>query len=130
MPEILFEASAAGAARSLPEAERVLIEGIAANRRGDFADARASFTRLTELVPGDWRGHYALGQRLLSDQKYADAVQALKKATELNALALAFQPRPPFPEEVINSVNPKIAGTFLVSGNPAGGARSWTRPGT
>jgi len=40
---------------------------------------------------------------------------------------LAFQPRPPFPEEVINSVNPKIAGTFLVSGDPAGGARSWTR---
>ena len=39
---------------------------------------------------------------------------------------LAFQPRPPFPEEVINSVNPKIAGTLLVSGNPAG-ARSWTR---
>src|SRR5688500_18820785 len=79
--------SAREAAGSLPEAERTLIEGIAANRRGDFADARASYTRVTELAPGDWRGHYLLGQRLLSDQKYADAVQALKKATELNPKA-------------------------------------------
>ena len=79
--------SAREAAGSLPEAERTLIEGIAANRRGDFANARTSYTRLTELAPGDWRGHYLLGQRLLADQKYADAVQALKKATELNPKA-------------------------------------------
>ncbi len=38
---------------------------------------------------------------------------------------LAFTPRPTFPEETINSVNPKIAGTFLVAGSPSG--RSWTR---
>jgi outer membrane receptor protein involved in Fe transport len=38
---------------------------------------------------------------------------------------LAFTPRPPFPEETVNSVNPKVAGTFLVSGAPA--ARAWTR---
>ncbi len=29
---------------------------------------------------------------------------------------LAFQPRPPFPEETINSVNPKIAASFLMAG--------------
>ena len=79
--------SAKQSAASLPEAERVLIEGIAANRRGDLADARASFTHLTELVPGDWRGHYLLGQQLVNEQKYADAAQALKKATGLNANA-------------------------------------------
>jgi vitamin B12 transporter len=28
---------------------------------------------------------------------------------------LAFQPRPDFPEETVNSVNPKIAGSFLLS---------------
>ena len=28
---------------------------------------------------------------------------------------LAFQPRPPFPQETINSVNPKIAASFLVA---------------
>ena len=76
--------SAREAAGSLPEAERTLIEGIAANRRGDFAQARASYTRVTELAPGDWRGHFLLGQRLLGDQKYAEAVQSMKKATELN----------------------------------------------
>ena len=30
---------------------------------------------------------------------------------------LAFTPRPAFPEETVTSVNPKIAGSFLVSGN-------------
>lgn len=78
---------AAASAQSLPEAERTLITAIAANRRGDFAEATTAFRRVTELVPADWRGHYLLGQRLLGDQHYADAVQALKKATELNANA-------------------------------------------
>jgi tetratricopeptide (TPR) repeat protein len=79
--------SAEQSSARLPEAERVLIQGIAANRRGDLAAARASFTRITELVPGDWRGHYLLGQELLNQQKYAEAVQALKQATERNANA-------------------------------------------
>jgi Flp pilus assembly protein TadD len=81
-----IEAAAAGASH-LSEPERALIAGIAAARRGDFADATTSFTRVTELAPADWRGHYALGQRLLADDKYDAAVQALKKATELNANA-------------------------------------------
>ena len=76
--------SAREAARSLPEAERLLIEGIAADRRGDFAESRAAYARVTELMPGDWHGHFVLGQRLLGDRKYAEAVQALKKATALN----------------------------------------------
>jgi tetratricopeptide (TPR) repeat protein len=75
--------SARAAAGSLPEAERTLIEGIAAERRGDFANARATYTRVTELTPNDYHGHFLLGQRLLGDQKYAEAVQALKKATAL-----------------------------------------------
>jgi tetratricopeptide (TPR) repeat protein len=75
---------AAAAAGSLPEPERVLIEGAAASRRGDLGKATTLFKRLTELAPGDWRGHYSLGQQLLGDQKYADAVAALKKATSLN----------------------------------------------
>ncbi len=41
---------------------------------------------------------------------------------------LAFTPRPDFPEDTINSVNPKIAAAFLVSGrSPGSGARAWTR---
>ena len=79
--------SAVGAAKALPEPERLLIEGLAANRRGEAAKATASFVRLTELAPGDWRGHYSLGQQLLLDQKYGEAVASLKKATALNANA-------------------------------------------
>jgi tetratricopeptide (TPR) repeat protein len=75
------------AAGGLPEAERVLIEGSVANRRGEATKAQGAFVRLTELVPGDWRSHYSLGQQLLLDQKYPEAVAALKKATALNANA-------------------------------------------
>lgn len=38
---------------------------------------------------------------------------------------LAFTPRPDFPEETLSSVNPKIAASFLVGGNPS--QRRWTR---
>jgi tetratricopeptide (TPR) repeat protein len=75
---------AAASSSSLPEAERTLIEGAAAGRRGDLAKASAAYTRVTELAPGDWRGHYILGQQLLTNLKVAEAVPALKKATELN----------------------------------------------
>jgi tetratricopeptide (TPR) repeat protein len=84
-PEGVKEIEAAAAASgSLPEPERTMIEGAAAGRRGDLAKAAAAYTKVTELVPGDWRGHYVLGQQLLNTQKYDAAVVALKKATELN----------------------------------------------
>ena len=38
---------------------------------------------------------------------------------------LAFTPRPDFPEETVTSVNPKIAGSFLVGGSPSG--NQWSR---
>jgi tetratricopeptide (TPR) repeat protein len=76
---------AEAAAGSLPEAERALIQGFAATRSGEGAKAREAFTRVTQLAPGDYRGHLGLGQQLLGEQKYADATQALKKAVELNA---------------------------------------------
>ena len=75
------------AAATLPEAERVLIEGNAANRRGDLEKARSSYRRVIELAPTDFLGHYLLGQQLLGDQKYADAAASLRKATELNPTA-------------------------------------------
>lgn len=65
--------AAAAAAGSLPEPERALIEGAAAGRRGDLAKATAAYARLTELAPGDWRGHFVRGQQLLVSQKYAEA---------------------------------------------------------
>jgi tetratricopeptide (TPR) repeat protein len=87
-PEGLKEIqSAAAAAATLPEAERVLIEGILANRVSDFAKTREAATRLTQLAPNDPRGHYLLGVRLLNDRKYAESVQSLRRATELNPKA-------------------------------------------
>lgn len=81
LKEIEVTAASSG---GLPEAERALIEGAAAGRRGDLAKAAAAYTRVTELAPGDWRGHYILGQQLLTNLKVTEAVPALKKATELN----------------------------------------------
>ena len=72
------------AAGALPEAERLLIEGQAANRRGDSAEARTAFTRVSELAPNDWRAHYALGQQSFNDERFGDAARALKRAVELN----------------------------------------------
>jgi Flp pilus assembly protein TadD len=79
--------TAASAASGLPEAERMLIEGIQATRRGEPGKALEAYRRVTQIAPGDWRGHRYLGQQLMGDEKYADAVQALRKATELNPKA-------------------------------------------
>jgi outer membrane cobalamin receptor len=41
---------------------------------------------------------------------------------------LAFTPRPDFPADTVISVNPKIAGAYLLGGgSPGAGARAWTR---
>jgi Flp pilus assembly protein TadD len=79
--------TAAGAASSLPDAERTLIAGMLAVRQGEPGQAIAAYRKVTELAPADWRGHRFLGQQLMGDEKYADAVQALRKATELNPKA-------------------------------------------
>ena len=40
----------------------------------------------------------------------------------------AFSPRPAFDADTVNSFNPKIAASFLLSGDsPSGGAKQWTR---
>jgi len=79
--------SAAAASAGLPEAERVLIDGILANRVSDLAKTREAAKRLTELAPDDPRGHYLLGVQLLNDRKYADSVESLRRATKLNPKA-------------------------------------------
>jgi len=78
---------AAESAGSLPESERVLIQGFDAERRGDFTAAKAAYTKVAELAPDDWRGHFALGRRLLNEQRYGEAVEHLKRATSINAQA-------------------------------------------
>jgi tetratricopeptide (TPR) repeat protein len=80
---------AAAAAAKLPEAERRYIDGLAATRHGDSAAAQAAFARVIELAPADWRGHYNQGLVALGDQQYADAVAAMKKATDRDPKAAA-----------------------------------------
>ena len=84
LKEIEAAASAAGA---LPPAERALIEGVLAQRQGEPGKARTAFTNLTTAAPGDWRGHYLLGNLLVASSDNAAAVPALRKAIELNAAA-------------------------------------------
>jgi tetratricopeptide (TPR) repeat protein len=76
--------TAAAAAGSLPEAERLLIEGALAGRRGELSKSLAAYARATEVAPGDWRGHYILGQQRLVSGDAAGAAPALKKAAEIN----------------------------------------------
>ena len=61
-----------------------LVQGLDAERRGDFTAAEATYARVAELAPGDWRGHYAHGRLLLGEQRYDEAVEHLKKATSVN----------------------------------------------
>lgn len=83
--------AAAAAADNLPEAERLMIEGAAATRRGDVAAANAAYTKLTEVAPGAWRAHFLRGQQLLQARQAADAVTSLRQATTLNPEAGAAQ---------------------------------------
>ena len=87
-PDGLKELEAAAAAASaLPAAERALAEGVLAARQNEIGKARAAYTTLTTAAPGDWRGHYLLGNMLLGAADYAGAVPALRKAVELNPAA-------------------------------------------
>ena len=84
-PEGLQELEAAAtAAGSLPEAERLVIEGLLAERRGELDKAVSAFTRVTELAPGDYLGFLLLGQQRMQEQKYVEAQQALKQAAALS----------------------------------------------
>jgi Flp pilus assembly protein TadD len=76
--------AAAEAAKNLPEAERLLIDGMLAVRRGEGGTAIKAFRGITEAAPGDSRGHYLLGGALQSQQNFSEAFASLKKATELN----------------------------------------------
>jgi predicted Zn-dependent protease len=87
-PQGLKELEAATAsATALPEAERTLIQGMLASRQNEVAKAREAFTKVTQLAPGDWRGHYLLGTLLLGNEDYATAIPALRKAIELEPAA-------------------------------------------
>jgi Flp pilus assembly protein TadD len=83
----LKQIETAAGMRPVSEGEQVLIEGMVANRRGDWARAKESFTRVTQLASGDWRGHYMVGVIMMNEENYPGATESLRKAAELNPKA-------------------------------------------
>ncbi len=90
-------------AGTVPEAERLNILSMVADRRGDDRKVAELTTKLVELLPGDWRAHWYKGMRgrlarsaihgqALPDAAGLDEVTAsLKRAVELNPMAGAVQ---------------------------------------
>jgi tetratricopeptide (TPR) repeat protein len=77
--------------QGLPEAERLLIEELAALRIGDNEKARVLAARVAQLSPFDWHAQLDLGNRLLTEHKYAEAEQAFGKAAAFGpAAAVTF----------------------------------------
>jgi outer membrane cobalamin receptor len=86
----------AGASGALPVERAVL---------GLFGEGRWNATDRATIIAG------IRGERITRDALPGDP--------------LAFTPRPDFPEETLTSVNPRIAGSFLVGGSPSGS--QWSR---
>ena len=78
---------AAALSAKLPEAERLVIDTMLAERKGDDAKVRSGARKLVLLAPEDWRAHLALGSILSADRKWDEAIAELKKATELSPAA-------------------------------------------
>src|SRR5437867_1999525 len=75
---------ASALARNVPEAERVTIEAMLADTRGEEKKVRTLRRRLVTLAPGDWRVHIGLGQLQSAERKWNEAIATLKKAVGLN----------------------------------------------
>jgi tetratricopeptide (TPR) repeat protein len=77
--------------RTLPEAERLLVEELAALRAGDNEKARTLAARVVQLSPFDWHAQLDLGNRLFTEHRYAEAEQAFGKAAAFGpAAAVVF----------------------------------------
>jgi tetratricopeptide (TPR) repeat protein len=78
---------AAVLARGLSDSERVTVEIMLADERGEEAKVRTLRRKLVSLAPGDWRVHLGLGEQLSSERKWPEAITTLKKAAGLNPRA-------------------------------------------
>lgn len=86
-------------ASTVPEAERLNILSMVADRRGDDRRVAKLTTKLVELLPGDWRAHWYKGMRgrlarsAIHGQALPDAAgleevtASLRRAVELNPMA-------------------------------------------
>lgn len=65
------------------ESMTLLNEGVAAYNRGEYPLAIEKLTRSSALALNSFRAHYYLGQALIADRRYADAVGPLDVALDL-----------------------------------------------
>jgi eukaryotic-like serine/threonine-protein kinase len=74
-------------AAKLPDAERLLAEAFAAQRRQEMDKYYADITRVAELAPDDFHAQVLLGNADLDRRDFAAAAAAYKKALALNPAA-------------------------------------------
>ena len=68
---------------SLKEADASYREGVAALNQNDLKTAQAKFEAVTHLAPSAEQGHSALGAVLIREEKWAEGIHELEKATAL-----------------------------------------------
>ena len=71
----------------LPETERMLVQAVSANRRGDENEAIALQRKLAEMAPADWHVQFGWAQVLFASRKWDEAAAAYQKAVALNPKA-------------------------------------------
>ncbi len=69
---------------SLPVTERMMIEVLAAERRGDDEQIRKLRRQLVDLAPNDWLAQFQLGVQSQYDYKSQAAILHLNRALQLN----------------------------------------------
>ena len=77
------EALAAG----LPQAERLLVQHLAARKRGEGEKAGKLLEEIAALLPGDWRWQQHLALRAFNTRAWVEAEAGLRRALALNPTA-------------------------------------------
>jgi len=66
------------------ESFRLLNQGVAAYKKGDYAEAVAALERSTSMALNSFRGYFYLGLARIGDRRYPEALQALDVALDLD----------------------------------------------
>lgn len=66
-------------------------EGVQAFKNGNYSLAVSEFQSYIQEAPGQWQGHYLLGQALLKLKRNQEALTSLRKAYELNPSDISVQ---------------------------------------
>ena len=98
--------------------EEHMEEGGAAIAVGELEKAAGHFKKATEMDPSHFEAWHSLGMALMKLQKYTEAIEAGKKAVELNpndqlarvSLSMFFQRNRQIPEAEAEAAKAKILG--------------------